>query len=273
MLLGAGNRPFQSNRRMMATKVSLTGYVDTMLGRTGTSLSDHMIFAGMEDVVHKMTLFMPQNLNDMTTETTVTSTPTTIHNVTPNTVLYCDGVPSVRINSGESVHYRRSLFHDYGITTSYYFIGDKLHIKPFDSSRNYTLRGITYSVSNGVLTWPDKYIYPLAIFCAYSTLFKEVGLEIEAIVTLMGRDISATFDYAGAIRRLSNDDVELAKVELEKIMTQINQYATTVGHDQAITAKATERVKNVENMLIRYNSLKLSYAEYFGLTVAQEKDK
>ena len=257
----------------MATKVSLTGYVDTILGRVGSAISDHLIFSGMEDVVRKMALYMPANMLDMTTETVVTSTPTQIHNVTPETQLYCNGVPAVKINSYESIAYRRSLLNDCGITTYFYFIGDRMHVKPFDAAKSYVYRGITYSVSNGAVTWPDKYLYPLAMYCAASTLYREIGLEIEAVVTLLGRDIVATFDYTNATARLRDDDVELAKAELEKIITQINQYAATVGHDQAITAKATERVKNLENMFIRYNTLKMSYLEYFGLSIAQKDEK
>ena len=258
----------------MATKINITQYVDGLLGRSNTTIGDQIILAGMEDVLSKIIRFLPEAINDFVAEIPITASPFTVQYLLPQPEVYVDNMLMTLVPIKQHAKYAGSLFNSRGFIGEYYIMGNKIYIDSFDSSRSYTLLGVSYGVSSGVLTWADKQIYPLALHCAASIMFKEFSTELENIITSLGRDVSASIDYSRALVRLANDDVELAGAELTKIRTQIEQYAAMVANEQGASEKARQRVENASGLFLRYQALKASYAEYFGLsTQPKEGDK
>ena len=253
----------------MATKVVITSYVDSLLGESGTQVSDSTIIAGMEDFVNKLQQSNPDALKDLEVSTTIATVPVTIHFIPKELDVYCGIERLTHQRDTQFIANRYSLLNDFGNTSYYYVIGNKLYIHPFDATKTYTYRGIAYSVSNGVVTWCDKYVYPLALYCAYVTLFAQLSNEVSAIATASGLTLGLTVDYNKTLERLTADDVELTGAELEYAKTQIQAYSTRVGADGVVSDKLKSRVENAKMMFTRMTSIWQTYMQYFGIGEAK----
>jgi len=254
----------------MATKVVITSYVDSLLGESGTQISDSTIIAGMEDFVHKLQQSNPDALKDLEVSTTIATVPVTIHFIPEQLDVYCGIERLTRQKDTQFIANRYSLLNDLGNTGYYYVVGNKLYIHPFDATKTYTYRGIAYSVSNGVVTWCDKYVYPLALYCAYVTLYAQLNVEVSSIVTASGTSTGlGTVDYNNVLPRLDADDVELTGAELDYAKTQIQQLGVWVGADGVVSDKMKSRVENAKMMHARMVTLWTQYMQYFGIGEAK----
>jgi hypothetical protein len=253
----------------MATKVTIDRYMEQLLGRADISTSDEMIIAGMEDVVNKLELFRPDELVEMATESTAIATvPVTIHNVSPALVVTCDDIPAVRVAGLDHISNRYSLKYDNGKTTYYYLIGNKLYIYPFDTNSNiYKMQGLSYGVSNGVLTWQDKLVYPLALYCSAELLFGEFSTELQAIIAMLSQtlEMDLTAEYAKVQTRLNADDTELANSQLAKVKTYIDEYMAKVGNQSIAGQNAQTRVANANMLASLHATMWGRYLAYFGM--------
>lgn len=270
----------------MATKVVITDYVDSLLGTSGTSVSDALIMGGMEDVIRKLELTSPQSLRDLETTTTITSTPVTLHYIPPTIDVYVGDERAVRRDNKQHVSSRYSLLNDYGETTYYWTTGNQLNLHPFDSDKTYTYRGVAYAVSGGNLTWADRYNYPLALYCAMFTSYKNIVGEIgELIDDASGFESGALGDatnnpiagilpsgpndtirklYDRVIARLNKHDIELSTAELDVIKTQISAYQATLQRDYTLSMKMQSRAAIFDKYIAMYTSLKQQYNEWFA---------
>ena len=255
----------------MATKVVITSYIDSLLQESGTQVPDSTIIAGMEDVVRKIELSKPELLRSMEVETAIASSPVTLHYIPPTLDVYCDGLKAVERRNLEHISSRYSLLNDYGDTCYYYVVGKLLYIYPWDATKSYTYRGVAYSVSNGTLTWCDRFVYPLALYCAYLTLYGRMSVEMAAIVASsqsgLSLDLSGllSLDYTKPTSRLTADDVELANAELDKIRTRIAEYQAMTGADSVAASKLQNRVGTVAAIIANMNSIYTRYIEWFGM--------
>lgn len=250
----------------MATKVSITQFVDSLLGESGTQVPDAVIMAGMEDVIAKLEKINPDALRDMNVETTITTNPVTLHYASPSMSVFRNGEKAIRVEDAERITNSLSLANDLGNTAYYYVIGNNLYIHPFLPLRNtYTMHGIAYAVSNGNVTWADRYTYPLAMYCAHTMLFRRLNEEISAIAEEMSGLTGLSLDFASVTTRLTKDDVELAMAELEKLRTQIQQYSAVNETAQISVGRLGVRTEGLKTMLARYQIAKANYLEYFGI--------
>lgn len=256
----------------MATKVSITSYIEGLLGETSITVPDQTIMAGMEDILRKLETYLQQALADFWVETAVVSNPVTLQNPLGAIELYCGNDRAIRRSSKQHAANKMSLMYDRGDTAYYYIVGSKLYIEPYVPARNtYTVRGIAYAVSNGSITWPDKYIYPLALFAACDYLYSRYSRELESIASDVTTFPSLTLAFTNAETRLSNDDVELASAELAKLRTQIDAYAAGTQIEGARVQRIQMRVELAQQLLSRYMAMKARYQEYFGFTQEGEK--
>lgn len=247
----------------MATVVVINDYIDSLLGVSGTSVPDATIMAGMEDFVHRLEQYNPIALLDLETEIEISEIPTELHYISPLLAVYENDNKLAKRENKEHIANRYSLLNDMGETANYYLIGNKLYIYPFNTSRSYTMRNITYSVTSGVLTWCDKYNYPLAMYCAWAQLVKSLYADIVEIAGLV--DAAITLDTSSFDARMLDDDVELATTELGLIQAHIQ--ASGADND-AIKS----RVESTKNLLMEVASMRQQYLEYFG-TIAPEENK
>jgi len=225
----------------------------------------------MEDVVRKLELSNPNLMRSMEVETVIASSPVTLHYIPPTLEVYCDGLKAVERKNTEHISSRYSLLNDYGDTCYYYIVGNLLHIYPLDETKSYTYRGIAYAVSNGTLTWCDRFVYPLAMYCAYLTLYGRLNTELAAITEStqcgLGLDLShlLSLDYNKPTARLTADDVELAAAELDKIRTRITEYQAMTGSDSVAASKLQSRVGTVAAIIANMNTIYTKYLEWFGM--------
>lgn len=250
----------------MATKITITSYVNSLLGRpVSLSLPDQMIMAGMEDIVNKFTMVNPAMLSKMSASTNIASASTTIHNPDGELKVFRGRRPCIRISGLEELPSDYSLKRPDRLTTYFYVTGNTLNITPFYTGTPYRYEGLAYNVSNGSLTWPDMLTYPLALYCAIDVLFKDFSTEIDNIITAASTTLSMSLSYTNALTRLSRDDVELAKAELEKLSTEINEYAVKSNQQAVVAQNIKSRVDHAMSLLLRMNTLKQRYNEYFGM--------
>ena len=261
----------------MATKVVITSYIDSLLQESGTQVPDSTIIAGMEDVVRKLELSNPTLLKDLNTETTIASTPVTLHYIPPTIDVYCNGDRAIECENTQHISNRYSLLNDYGNTTYFYKVGNLLHISPFDETKNYTYRGIVYSVSGGRLTWNDRFVYPLAMYCAISVLLGQFSAALSKLITdssgmttptgnITGLDeTDLTRLYNRVIGRLNLDDVELSSAELDLVKTQIQAYSAQIQKDSVLSYKMQSRVQAVQQLLAKISAIRTQYMEWFGI--------
>ena len=259
---------------MATTTLTLTSYVSTLLGSTVTTISDSILLSGMEDIVNKFEIQFPERLAELNTETSIYSVPVTIHNVSPLLRVLCNGKEAFRRNGTEHVSDKYSLKCDNGKTTYYYVIGNKLYIYPFfPTSNEYVMHGLAYGVDSGVLTWPDRLGYPLALFCAADLLFGEFSTELLSIITtisdaLVNSDLAD--EYTLVATRLLADDVELAEAQLAKIRTCIEEFSAIAGASASVLQAS---IQNASLLLGRYATIRNRYLEYFGMAIAQKGER
>lgn len=257
---------------MATEKVNINLFIDGLLGTSGTSVSDALIIAGMEDVVRKIENSNPRLLKELETDVAVSSSPLTLHYVPPTFEVYCDDRKAFNAPSKDFISNRYSLLNDFGETTYFYVIGNKVYIYPYDSGKSYRYRGVVYSVNSGVLTWSDRLVYPLGLYCAYTTLFETLIDEL----TTVSSEAAETFavnpstllglSYTNTETRLSDDDVELASAEMGKLQTKIAEYSAAVGADASLAQKLASRVKALESRMITVQTIRAQYLEWFGIT-------
>lgn len=260
----------------MATKVVINNYIDSLLGESGTEVSDSTIIAGMEDVIRKLEQYNYESLKDLETITEITSSPVSMHYIPPTLDVYCNDERCVKRENKQHVSNRYSLLNDYGNTTYYYVTGNNLYLYPFDESKTYNYRGIVWAVSGGRLTWADRYNYPLAMYCAMSELFKRLSAELEALLsdsstfstssspTNVGTGVNLSNLYSRVLARLNAHDVELSSAELNVIQTEIQAYSAQMGRDSIWTQRLQGRVGAAQMLAQRYQAIKQSYLEYFA---------
>lgn len=247
----------------MATKVVINDYIDSLIGVSGTDVPDATIIAGMEDFVHRLEQVNPDGLLELESETDISVIPTELHFVSPTLAVY-EGHNKLAVRENlEHIANRYSMLNDMGETANYYLIGNKLYIYPFDITKRYSMRNVSYSVLAGVLTWCDKYVYPLALYCAWAEIIKTVQLDITNITALA--DTSLTLDMTAFDARMLADDVELANSELGALQATIQ----AAGVDAEVISS---RVEGTKNLLIQAGTMRTAYLEYFG-TVNQGAEK
>lgn len=259
----------------MPTKVILENYIDDILGESGTSVPDSTIISGMEDVVRKLEMTDISLLQDMENITVIETSPVSVHYLQPTLDVYCNKERVIKRDNEQHISNKYSLLNDYGQTTYYYVVGNKLFIYPFVDTNTYTYRGIAYSVSGGRLTWCDRFNYPLALYCAILILFTRFSKEIEALILassgllvspagLPGMDETTLNSlYNRVIDRLNRHDTELSAAELELIKTQISAYSAQLGKDNVLSYKLQSRVQGAQQMLSRVATIRQLYTEYF----------
>lgn len=257
--------------------MSLTTYIDSLLGRVNTTLSRDSILAGMEDVVNKLEMFKPDKLLELHTELPITTNPTTLHTVSPTTRITCNGENVVRTDGRMHVANPYSLKNDNAKTTHFYTVGTKIYIVPFDANINaYELQGLVYGVNGSTLVWPSKYIYPLALFCTTEILYKELTTELAAIIQLLGSleltSSTLTNEFAAVQTRLSADDVELAGAQLGKLRAYLEQLQVETGMQSVSSQNASSRINNAGMLLASYQAFKARYFEYFGVGSAVKSE-
>ena len=259
------------------TKVVINSYVSSIIGESGISVPDSTIIAGMEDFVRKLELLRPDSLKEMEDSIAIAASPVTLQYPYPGISVYCGNDKLVEKTDVEHVGNPYSYLDDYGNTGYFYLIGNLLYVYPFSTLKTYTYRGIVYSVQNGTLVWPDRFVYPLALVCAYTELFGRFSSEVKQIsldgsafgVNLNYQDGTVSpLNYGDVDVRLNDDDVELAGAELEKIKTQISAFGAVSNAQQIIAYKLNARVENAKLLLGRAQAIYQQYLSYFG--IAQE---
>ena len=268
----------------MATKVVIESYVDSLIGASGTKLSDSLLLGGMEDVVRKLELTNPKALRELETTSTISSTPVTLHYIPPILDVYVDDDRAVLRDNKSHIANPYSLLNDFGETTYYWVTGNKLHIHPFDADKDYSYRGIVYAVSNGVLTWADRLNYPLALYCgsyiSYSNIVEAInGLITDASTYETGSLNDSTLSnvmpsapnnkmnalYNRVVNRLDSHDIELSSAEIELVKTQIAAYQAMQQKDYTMSMKLQSRAAIFDKWVAMFMTLKQQYNEWFGV--------
>lgn len=261
----------------LTSTIVLATYVDRLLGKTGTTLDQNTILAGMSDIVNRFEVGSPERLVDMHVATAITSVPVTLHNVSPTIKVMKNGEQIVRRADYSHLGNSYSLKNDSGKTTYFYTVGNLLYITPFSAPNNsYVMEGLYYGVDGSTLTWPTKYMYPLALFCAADELFKDLSAELRLIITALASlstPASLATEFAAVQTRLTADDVELANAQLQKLRAYIEEMSATDNHYAVSAQNATSRINNASMILAAYSVLKSRYLEYFGIAIAQKKEQ
>lgn len=254
----------------MANKVVIVDYVNGLLNESGASVPDSTIIAGMEDIVRKLEQTNPAALKPLETERVVDAFPYTLRYVAPTLEVFANGKKAIRRDNAEHISNPYSMLNDGNETTYFYVVGNKLHVVPKTDAK-YVVRTIEFSVQNNNIVWYDRYNYPLALYCAYATLFGHVSKEIGAIITESGSSLGLNVDtmlnlqYTRPLSRLASDDVELAHAELDRIKTRIAEYQAMTGADSVAGSKMQNRVAIQEQRLATANMLRGQYLEWFGI--------
>ena len=257
--------------------MSLTTYIDNLLGRTSTTLGRDSILAGMEDIVNKLEMFKPDKLLELHTELPIIASPTTLHAISPTTKITCNGEDMVRTDGRTHIGNPYSLKNDSAKTPHFYTVGTKIYIVPFDATTNsYELQGLVYGVDGSTLVWPNKYVYPLALFCTTEILYKELSAELAAIILLLGSlevtGSTLTSEFKAVQDRLTADDVELASAQLGKLRAYLEQLQIETGIQSVSSQNASFRINNAGMLLATYQTFKARYLEYFGIGSAPKSE-
>lgn len=264
--------------------INLRTYVDKLLGRTNTVVDNDVILAGMADIVNKFELYNPAKLEEMETQTTIASSPVTVHNISPSIRVNCGNEECVRVNIPQHIKNSYSLKNDSGKTTYYYTIGNKIYIYPWNSANTYTMLGLSYGITGSAITWPNKLIYPLALFCGSDIIFRELIVDLGSLRSLLTTlsttmslgttfstaDLLAEFDAVQA--RLDADDVELANSHLGKIRAMLDEFAARLGPHSIFAQNAATLLGSVSVSMNLFLTIKSRYNEYFGAVRQEGKE-
>lgn len=263
--------------------INLRTYIDKLLGRTNTVVDNDVILAGMADIVNKFELYAPAKLEEMEVETTITSSPVVVHNVSPALKVYCDNDLAVRVSGPQHVKNSYSLKNDSGKTTFYYTIGNNIYIYPFNATKTYTMHGLSYGITGNALTWPNKLVYPLALFCGSDIIYRELTVDLTSLKSLLttlstSMNLGTTFttaqltsEFDAVQERLIADDVELANSHLDKIRLMLDEYTTKVGPYSVFSQNAATLLGSISVEMNLFLTVKSRYNEYFGAVRQAEK--
>lgn len=257
---------------MAFTKLALNDYVDSLIGVSAIPISNNQMLAGMEDIVNKLQILMPERLGDLVVESEITSTPQTVPTASTYIKITADDQVAVRVDGVEHVGNPYSLKYDGGSTTYYYIVGDKVHIYPFETTPppKYKMQSLSYGVNGGTVVWPSAMLYPLALFCAADRQLVSFNKELAAVtseISNLPTLPTLTGEYLNVDTRLSSDDAEMAAARINKIRTYIEANASLLG-SKATTFQVL--VQNASMLFSSYMTLRGRYAEWFGLTQVQK---
>ena len=161
--------------------------------------------------------------------------------------------------------------------------GNTVTIYPYSASNSYIIRNVYYAVYDEYdnLAWPERYVYPLGLYCGYITLFTKLHTELEDLIddcdgSGITNDVTVgevpLLTYINRVlARLNRDDVELASSEIELVRTMISAYTAEVQMDAVTSDKLKSRVEASKMLLTKALSLKQLYMEWFGQTQEEAK--
>lgn len=169
---------------MMATKTDITEYVAQLVGTDATELlSDEVVLSGMEDIIRKIEMLKPSELKQFEVYLNINNSPIKLHFVSPTLEVFCNEERAVRRGDKEHISNPYSLLFDSGSTTYWWVVGSNLYVYPIHPQKTYSVHSVEYGVDNGLLIWPDRYVYPLSLFCTMRTALLEARNSVNNINT------------------------------------------------------------------------------------------